>query len=77
MGIIMGYHGYPARTVSQPATNTYQVGGKKITTTIDYGEPYDWEHMRDSYPFNGFTDTAATAISAAMSLCTGPERIFM
>ena len=37
MGIIMGYHGYPARTVSQPATNTYQVGGKKITTTIDYG----------------------------------------
>ena len=43
----------------------------------DYGEPYDWEHMRDSYPFNGFTDTEATAISAAMSLWTGPERIFM
>ena len=69
MGIIMGYHGYPARTVSQPATNTYQVGGKKITTTIDYGEPYDWEHMRYSYPFNGFTDTEAMAVSKLLYHC--------
>lgn len=69
MGIIMCYHKYPSNVISAPASNSYRAGDQMITTTIDYSEPYDWEHIRDSYPMGGYTDTEAMAVSKLLYHC--------
>lgn len=68
MGIIMKYHEYPAKAVNPPVSNSYEVNGSPVTTTIDYSAGYDWNNMLNDYRSN-FTEEQGNAVATLLYHC--------